>query len=299
MKDKYIILIICTFLTNTLFTTEISLDSLLIDDQKTLPELREHFQNTKPAFYIDCHDVFAHRNDTLGRARFMRDTLPSLGAKVLFALRVAGAIMNPLVIGNIIWLGIKDKESGFPTEKRKVAENYHYFIKRWWSEALYKQLIQYSTDIYETNIEMINTLYKLKEAGCPIYLFSNGGYDTIKAIENDHRFEKYFKGDNRLFSDTPTENQSSNSINDTYQTEYRIAKPSPASFIQALKKHAVEPGNAIMVDDSLKKTPHHSNPKLGKRYPDFKNYWACSIHYDPENHSSFETAIKELGLLQN
>lgn len=271
----------------------------ILINNATVKELKKRFKGKKPALFIDCHDVFAKRDDQKGRARFMQNTLPTISDKVLFGIRLAGAIMNPLVIGNIIWLGMTDKEGDAPTEKRKVAENYHYFIKKWWSEKFYQQIIQYSTDIYEPNEEMIAILYELKNVGCEIYLFSNGGYDTIKAIQNDERFKKYFEeGPDKLFSNTPEDNENFNSINNTYRTEYLHAKPSPSAFEQARKKYRVEVEYAIMVDDSFKKLPHPSNHKLKKRYPKFNNFWACSIQYDPKDHNKFEQAIKILGLLQ-
>lgn len=263
----------------------------------TLGMLQERFQKQKPAIFIDCHDVFAKRSHSNAWKRFKQNSVPTLFKKTEAAALLLG-IAIPAACNSLRLLLTKHNPDGTRTEKRKIGENHFLFIKNWWSLKLYNHFIQYGTDLYSPNEELIQLLYELKAAGHKIYLFSNGGYDTIAAIEQDERFRQYFEGPNRLFSDTTAIGQNSNSINDTYQEEYRIAKPSPDAFEAALKKHGESANYAIFIDDSRSKLADYKNQKITKKYPHFKNFWACSILYDEKKHGDLEETLQLLGVLQ-
>ena len=272
-------------------------DNLFVaHEQVTIKELQERFEKTKPAFFVDFHDTFATKSHFDGWQQFNKKRIPRFIDKAIFGISIICTILNPFIIGNIIKVGLtKKSDDGALTEKRRIGENYFFFIKQWFP-LLYKQIIQYSTDIYSPNMPFIDLLQKLKDNGHAIYLFSNGGYDTIKAIEEDERFKKYFIGERRLFSDTPKETENSNSINHEKQDEYLLAKPSPSAFIAALEKHNISKDNVIFIDDSRNKLPDYQNQSIRKKYPDFKGFWACSILYNEKKQSDLETTLNELGI---
>jgi len=263
----------------------------------TLRILQERFQEQKPAIFIDCHDVFAKRSHSNAWKRFKQNSIPTLFKKTEAAALLLG-IAIPTACNSLRLLLTKHNPDGTRTEKGKIAENHFLFIKKWWSLKLYSYFIQYDTDLYSPNEELIELLYELKAAGHRIYLFSNGGYETIKAIEQDERFQQYFEGPNRLFSDTPATGQNSNSINDISQEEYATAKPAPGAFEAALKKHGESAEYVIFIDDSRSKLADYKNQKITKKYPHFKNFWACSILYDENKHGDLEETLQLLGVLQ-
>lgn len=262
----------------------------------TVDTLRTRFKDKKIAFYVDLHDVFARRSHAIGLARFKENSVPTAFKKVEFTILTAG-ILVPTLCNSVRLYFSKHNPDGTRTEKGKITENHFLFIKNWWSTKLYKYLIQYSTDMYYPNEDMITLLYKLKEAGHRVYLFSNGGYDTIKALEQDDRFKEYFEGPNRLFSDTPKEGQNSNSINDRKQKEYHLAKPAPDAFEAALAKHNESADYVVFFDNDEDKLADYQNKKIRKRYPHFKNFWACSILYNDTKHSETEDSLQALGIL--
>jgi phosphoglycolate phosphatase-like HAD superfamily hydrolase len=272
-------------------------ENLFVSDKNvTLEELQKRFKITKPAFFVDFHDTFATKSHFDGWQRFKKKSIPRFIDKAIFGISIICTILNPFIIGNIIKVGLSNKaDDQTISEKRRIGENYFFFIKQWFP-LLYKQIIQYSTDIYSPNMPFIDLLQRLKEKGHNIYLFSNGGYDTIKAVEEDERFKEYFKGESRLFSDTPKEAENSNSINHEKQDEYLLAKPSPDAFDAALRKHAISCDNVIFIDDSRSKLPDHQNPSIIKKYPNFKAFWACSILYNEKKHTDLETTLNELGI---
>ena len=280
----------------------------------TVDVLQKRFQEHKPDIYVDLHDVIASKNHLDAWKRIIREngmykaiflTLTAGLCFPLFSDSTAQKFLAALslymitpIAYNCTKLGFTKKDSnGTRHEKRKIAENYYQFIKRWWGKKAYNFFIQYGTDIYSPNKALITLLYKLKEKGYKIFLFSNGGYDTIQAIEQDPRFKSYFEGPCRLFSNEPIVGKNSNSINDTPQEEYLFAKPDPKAFDAALAKHRSFPDYVIFIDDSRNKLADYQNKKITEKYPDFTNFWACSILYNDQHHSDLEEALTSLGIL--
>ncbi len=246
----------------------------------TVNILKKRFKSAKPAVYVDFHDVVGLKDINKGWKSFKKNTLTTKKDKAKFVGRVAKTIVNPVAMAKMIKLGLK---------KQGIAESYFNVIKNHSSKKLHKQLIQFSADIYEPNIQMIELLYKLKAAGCRVYLFSNGGHATMQAIKNDPRFCPLFEGPDPLFSE--------NAINTTYQDVYTVAKPSPTAFETALQKYNENSEYAIFIDNSRNKLCDWRNKEIQKKNPKFNNFWACSLLYHIDNHETIEEILHKLAIL--
>lgn len=241
--------------------------------------LKQHFKHVKPAIFVDFHGVVGIKNIKAGWKKFKKSNLKGAKAKMKFVGRLAKSA-NPVATAKLIKLGLK---------KHAVTESYLNVVKRHGSQTLHEQAIQFSTDIYEPNQAFISLLYKLKESGCRIYLFSNGGFATIQAVKKDPRFKHLFEGSDPLFTD--------NAINDNYQQEYTIAKPNPAAFQKAAQKYGESPENCIFIDDTREKLFDWRNKTIQKEHRGSHTFWACSLLYHHENHATFESTLKILNIL--
>lgn len=246
----------------------------------TISVLQKRFKTAKPAVYVDFHGVVGLKDMNNGWSDFKKNTLTTKKAKAKFVRRALKTAVNPVAMAKIIKLGLK---------KNKVTESYFNVIKKHSSKKLHKQLVQLATDIYEPNVQMIDLLYKLKAAGCRIYLFSNGGYATIEAVKNDPRFKDLFEGPDALFTE--------NAINTTYQDVYTVAKPSPTAFETALQRYGELSEYAIFIDDTRTKLCDWRNKEIQKNNPEFNNFWACSLLYHVDNHATIEATLHKLAIL--
>lgn len=246
----------------------------------TISSLNQRFKDKKPAIFVDFHGVIGLKNTAQGKKLFRSKHLESTGAKVKFIGRGVKTLINPVAFAKMVKLGLK---------KHKVTESYFNVIKNHGSKKLHKQLIDFANDLYEPNTRLINLLYKLKKAGYRIYLFSNGGYATMQALKSHSGFKHLFEGPDPLFKN--------NCINTSYEDVYSLAKPSPSAFESALRSTQEDADYAIFIDDTREKLFDWRNKIIQKRFPNYTNFWACSLLYDSERHEVLEEALKKLNVI--
>jgi hypothetical protein len=246
----------------------------------TVSVLQKRFKTQKPAVYVDFHGVIGIKNINAGVATFKERELSAGVQKARFIGRALKTAINPIAMAKMIKLGLR---------KNKVTESYLNVIKNHGSKKLHRQAIKLSTEIYEPNAQMIDLLYRLRAAGCRIYLFSNGGYETMQAVKKDPRFKTLFEGPDPLFTE--------NCINTHYEKTYNIAKPSSLAFKQALNFHKESSEYSIFIDDSREKLCDWRNKTIQKRDPQYNDFWACSLLYHADNHTGLELTLKKLNIL--
>lgn len=246
----------------------------------TASVLQKRFKTQKPAVYLDFHGVIGIKNISAGVATFKKKELSTGIQKARFIGRALKTAVNPVAMAKMIKLGLR---------KNKVTESYLNVIKNHGSKKLHKQAIKLSTEIYEPNAQMIDLLYRLKAAGCRIYLFSNGGYATMQELKTDLRFKHLFEGPDPLFIE--------NCINTSYEDVYNTAKPSPRAFEHALSFHKESSEDAIFIDDTREKLCDWRNKIIQEKHPEYNDFWACSLLYHADNHAGLELTLKKLNIL--
>ena len=279
------IMSLCLFVIGTINTelrTIVPTHQMLFIGKKgvTVGVLQKRFKGQKPAIYVDFHGVIGIKNIRAGVATFKEKELSAGTQKARFIGRIIKTGVNPIAIAKMIKLGLR---------KNKVTESYLNVIKSHGSKKLHTQAIKLSTEIYEPNAQMIDLLYRLKAAGCRIYLFSNGGYETMQAVTRDPRFKSLFEGPDPLFTE--------NCINTHYEKTYNIAKPSSLAFKQALNFHKESSEYSIFIDDSREKLCDWRNKIIQKRDPQYNDFWACSLLYHVNNQAGLESTLKRLNVL--
>lgn len=244
-------------------------ERILVQPDTSIKSIQERWEKSelKPHVYFDLHGVLVDRNIKKGLYNFYFKGLSSWYDRLSFVVRVVSALLNFKLIYKIAALARDKKNPG-----RKVSENYYNLIRKYHSEILRDHLLQISNEIYFPNDEILETLTKLEETGCNLHILSNGGYDSIRLLKEDPRFEKLF-GSNGFFTE--------NSINNKEQEFYEDSKPNPASYEKALQRYNADKDNAIMIDDSHKKIKNCD--------------WAARIWY--KNPLELQKALIALGII--